>query len=62
MAFYGVGMDVKVKELNLQFKMQIQSRGGMGLRNLKRVLDQADYNGNKKLDVAEFEQALANFG
>ena len=62
MAFYGVGMDVKVKELNLQFKMHIQSRGGMGLRNLKRVLDQADFNGNKKLDVAEFEQALANFG
>jgi hypothetical protein len=62
MAFYGVGCDVKVKELNLQFKMHIQSRGGLGLRNLKRVLRQNDFNGNGKLDVAEFEQALAAFG
>ena len=62
MAFYGVGCDVKVKELNLQFKMHIQSKGGLGLRNLKRVLNQYDYNGNKKLDATEFEQALAGFG
>ncbi len=62
MAFYGVGCDVKVKELNLQFKMHIQSRGGLGLRNLKRTLNQFDYNGNRKLDATEFEQALASFG
>lgn len=62
MAFYGVGCDVKVKELNLQFKMHIQSRGGLGLRNLKRTLKQFDYNGNGKLDTTEFEQALAAFG
>lgn len=62
MAFYGVGCDVKVKELNLQFKMHIQSRGGLGLRNLKRIMMSHDYNGNGKLDSAEFEQALASFG
>ncbi len=62
MAFYGVGCDVKVKELNLQFKMHIQSRGGLGLRSLKRVLKQYDYNGNNKLDATEFEQAMAGFG
>ena len=62
MAFYGVGCDVKVKELNLQFKMHIQSKGGLGLRRLKQILKQYDYNGNKKLDVTEFEQALAAFG
>ena len=60
--FYGVGCDVKVKELNLQFKMHIQSKGGLGLRNLKRVLRSYDYNGNGKLDATEFEQALAGFG
>jgi len=38
MAFYGVGCDVKVKELNLQFKMHIQSKGGLGLRRLKQIL------------------------
>lgn len=36
--FYGVGLDVKVKELNLQFKMHIQSKGGVGLRGLKNTL------------------------
>jgi len=62
MAFYGVGCDVKVKELNLQFKMHIQSRGGLGLRSLKRILKTNDFNGNGKLDATEFEQALAGFG
>ena len=55
-------MDVKVKELNLQFKMHIQSRGGLGLRGLKHTLRRFDYNGNGKLDATEFEQALAGFG
>lgn len=62
MAFYGVGLDVKVRELNLQFKLAIQSKGGSGLRNLRRVFKRADFNGNKKLDCTEFEQALAAFG
>ncbi len=60
--FYGVGLDVKVKELNLQFKMHIQAKGGVGLRGLKNTLRQFDYNRNGKLDAAEFEQALAYFG
>jgi hypothetical protein len=35
MAFYGVGLEVKVRELNLQYKMLIQQRGGNGVRGLK---------------------------
>jgi hypothetical protein len=62
MAFYGVGLDVKVRELNLQFKLAIQQKGGSGLRTLKKIFQRMDYNGNKKLDIAEFEQALAAFG
>ena len=60
--FYGVGVDVKVKEMNLQFMMHIQSKGGLGLRNLKGILRTNDFNGNGKLDATEFEQALAAFG
>jgi hypothetical protein len=62
MAFYGVGLEVKVRELNLQFKLLIQQKGGNGLRGLKKVFQRMDYNGNKKLDSSEFEQALAAFG
>lgn len=53
--FYGVGLDVKVKELNLQFKMHIQSKGGVGMARLKQMLKQYDYQGNGKLDPSEFE-------
>jgi hypothetical protein len=62
MAFYGVGLEVKVRELNLQFKMLIQKRGGNGVRGLKQIFKRADFNGNGKLDISEFEQALASFG
>lgn len=62
MAFYGVGLEVKVRELNLQFKLLIQQKGGQGLRSLKKIFQRMDFNGNKKLDASEFEQALAAFG
>jgi EF-hand domain len=62
MAFYGVGLEVKVRELNLQFKLLIQQRGGNGLSGLKKIFNRVDTNGNKKLDITEFEQALSAFG
>ena len=34
----------------------------MGIRTLRRIFNQMDFNGNKKLDSSEFEQALAAFG
>ncbi len=37
MAFYGVSLDVKVRELNLQYKLAIQQKGGVGLRTLKVI-------------------------
>lgn len=62
MAFHGVSLEVKVRELNLQFKLAIQSKGGNGLRNLKCILQRFDVEGRGKLDSSEFEQALAAFG
>lgn len=62
MAFYGVNMDVMVRELNLKFKLAIQQRGGVGIRSLGIIFKRMDFNGNKKLDIGEFEQALAAFG
>jgi Ca2+-binding EF-hand superfamily protein len=61
-AFYGVNQDVMVRELNLRFKLAIQQKGGVGLRTLKVIFRRMDFNGNKKLDASEFEQALAAFG
>jgi Ca2+-binding EF-hand superfamily protein len=51
-----------VRELNLKFKLAIQQKGGVGIRALRRVFHQMDFNGNKKLDCQEFEQALAAYG
>ena len=62
MALYGVGLEVKVRELSLQFKMLIQQRSGNGVRGLKQIFKKVDLNGNGKLDISEFEQALAAFG
>lgn len=62
MAFYGVSIEVKVRELNLQFKLLIQQKGGIGLRGLKNIFNRYDVNGNKRLDSDEFEAALAAFG
>jgi len=62
MAFYGVNMDVMVRELNLKFKLAIQQKGGVGIRSLATIFKRMDFNGNKKLDIGEFEQALAAFG
>lgn len=51
-----------VRELNLKFKLAIQQKGGVGVRSLRRIFNQMDFNGNKKLDSQEFEQALGAFG
>ena len=62
MAYFGVDLDVRIKELNLQFQNQIRNRGGIGIRSLGTIFRRMDANGNKKLDIEEFEQALATFG
>lgn len=63
MAFYGVNLEVKVRELNLQFKLSLQQKSGAtGIRTLAKIFQRMDINGNRKLDSAEFEQALATFG
>jgi len=64
MAFYGVPLEVKVRELNLQFKLQLSTRPKQQgqVRSLRKIFQQFDRNGNQKLDAFEFEQALANFG
>lgn len=59
---YGVGLDIEVGRINNQFKMQIQKRGGIGIRSLGVIFRRMDNNGNRKLDQAEFTEALATYG
>ena len=59
---YGVGLNIEVGRINNQFKMQIQKRGGIGIRSLGVIFRRMDNNGNKKLDQAEFTEALATYG
>jgi hypothetical protein len=62
MSLFGVGLDIEVNRINTQFKMQIQKRGGIGIRSLAVIFKRMDYNGNKKLDIQEFTEALNSFG
>jgi len=41
--------------------MQIQKKGGIGIRSLGTMFRRMDNNGNKKLDQGEFTEALAKF-
>ena len=62
MAYYGVDMDVRVKEVCLQFKNIIRQKGGIGIRSLGRIFRQLDTDGSGALNAEEFEQGLAQFG
>jgi hypothetical protein len=57
-----VGIDIEVKRVLTQFKMQIQKKGGLGLRTLGTIFRRMDFNGNRKLNQEEFTQALSTFG
>ena len=59
---YGVGLNIEVGRINNQFKMQIQKRGGIGIRSLGVIFRRMDDNGNKKLDLREFTEALNTYG
>lgn len=62
MSLFGVGLDIEVGRINTSFKMKIQKKGGLGLHSLKGIFRRADFNGNKKLNIEEFTEALASFG
>ena len=55
MAFYGVGLKVKVIELLLQVKMQIQNKPGRDIRYSKVIFKRSDAYGKGKLDSKELE-------
>jgi len=42
--------------------MEIQKKGGIGIRTLGTIFRRMDNNGNKKLDIEEFTEALATYG
>jgi len=50
MSLFGVGLDVEIKRINTNFKMQIIKRGGIGIHSLGVIFKQMDNNGNKKLN------------
>ena len=62
MALYGVGLDINVARINNQFKMNMKAKGGIGIKSLGVIFRRFDDNGNKKLDISEFEDALAECG
>lgn len=64
MAYFGVDKDIRIQEINLNFKNIIRNRQGgqFGLRYLAQVFKRMDKSGNGKLDEVEFEAAMAQFG
>lgn len=62
MALYGVGLDVTVKRINLDLKLHIAKKVGASVKKLEMIFNTFDRNGNKRLDIKEFEKCLAAFG
>jgi len=62
MALYGVGLNVAVEKIVLDLKLHIAKSGGASLKNLQKIFEKSDNNGNHLLSLKEFEKALAAFG
>jgi hypothetical protein len=62
MAYFGVDQDIRIQEINLNFKNQIRNRGGIGLISLGKIFREMDVNLNHRLEPEEFEAALATCG
>ena len=64
MAFFGVDEQIRIEEINHQFKNIIRQKGNQatGLSFLRDAFCKFDKNGNGKLEEREFEQALASYG
>ena len=61
-SFFGVGLDVETKRLNLQLQMQLQKRtDGLSIRNLLACLVAQDTNNSGTLDYEEFETGLKKY-
>jgi hypothetical protein len=37
MAFFGVDMQIRIEEMNLNFRNTIRTKGGNGLRDLREI-------------------------
>ena len=62
MSFYGVPLECMIRELNINLRLAIQNKGGVGIRQLRNIFDRMDTNNSWCLDSNEFEQALAAYG
>ena len=62
MSLFGVGLEVEVKRIQTQFKIFLQKRQGVAIRDLAGILRKTDKKGSGKLNQNEFEAALNEFG
>ena len=61
MAYFGVDSQIRIEELNLKFRGNIRAKNG-NVASLRETFNRFDSNGNGKLDIQEFEEALSAFG
>ena len=55
MALFGVELDAKVKKINTEFRLFLSKhRGGVSIRNLRRLFEYCHINGNRVLEYSEF--------
>ena len=62
MAYFGVDKEVRIEEMNLQFKNIVRQKGAGALPKLRGLFQKIDKNGNGKLDLREFERCIREFG
>jgi Ca2+-binding EF-hand superfamily protein len=51
-----------IEDLLAKMKQHILDTPNKGIRYLKVIFRRYDYNGNKKLDAADFEECMTDFG
>jgi len=61
MSLYGIGLDMEVKRIILNLKLNISKRK-VCLYRLRSILKRYEKEGSCKISTSAFEEALAEFG
>ncbi|KAL4453685.1 hypothetical protein ABPG74_009581 [Tetrahymena malaccensis] len=63
MSLYGVGLNVQVDRIKTEFRLYVsKQKGGLNVRNLRRIFEQLDYQQSGQLNLDDFKAGLNKFG
>ena len=58
-SIYGIGLNILCDQINNKLRIHISmKKGGLSIRNLKKIFDSFDINQNGKLSISELIKGL----